>query len=86
MKRSLRWFAGSLALVSVAAWLALGANLGWTKTSVMVRTLDPVTGLESADYRPKFLPGIELLVVALAGAGGLASVPFLFGNSTKTDY
>ena len=85
MRRYLRWAAVLTAVLSVALWAALGANRGWTKTSVSVRTLDPVTGLESVEYRPKFLPGVELLAAALAAAGGLAVVSFIIKTSTKTN-
>lgn len=85
MKRYLLWAAVLTAVLSVALWTALGANRGWTKTSVPVRTLDPVTGLESVDYRPKFLPGVELLAAALATASGLAAVSFFIRTSTKAN-
>ena len=43
MKRILQLMAMLILLVAGATWLATGANPGWTQTSVVVKTLDPVT-------------------------------------------
>ena len=83
MKRFLRWISILVAAGSLALWAGLGANRGWTKTQAQVRTLDPVTGLESVEYRPQFSPGAELLAVAMAAAGGLAALSFAFKPSTR---
>ncbi|HTI69459.1 MAG TPA: hypothetical protein VMF06_05815 [Candidatus Limnocylindria bacterium] len=85
MKRFLRVAAVAVAILSAGLWLGLGANRGWTKTQQQVRTLDPVTGLESVDYRAKFSPGLELLALGLAGAAGLAALSFLFRPTTKNN-
>ena len=65
-------------LVAGITWLATGANRGWTKTSVVVKTLDPVTGIEGITYREKFLPGVDCLggSALLAGVLGAASLFF----------
>ena len=47
MKRLLRILAIVLALGATLTWAALGANRGWTRTSVPVKTLDEVTGIEA---------------------------------------
>ncbi len=80
MKRALRLLALLLALGSALAWVALGANRGWTRTSVPVRTLDAVTGIEGIEYHRKFVPGLELLGGALAGAGILGAASLFFRN------
>ena len=72
MKRSLRTFAVILALATVGTWALLGANLGWTKTSRAVKTLDEVTGIEAIGYEKKFLPGVDFLGAGLLAAGILA--------------
>lgn len=75
MKRSLQLLALLVLLATTGTWLATGANRGWTKTSVAVKTLDQVTGIEGITYQKKFLPGVDFL-----GAGLLASF-FLGGLS-----
>ena len=52
----------------MAGWLALGANRGWTKTTVTRWQKDPVTEIDGPVVEKKFVPGIDLLVVCLTGA------------------
>jgi hypothetical protein len=61
MKRGLQ-LAGILIILGVlAVWAALGANRGWTKTSVPVKTMDEVTGIEAITHEKKFVPGVEFV-------------------------
>lgn len=78
MKALLQSLALALVLAAAATWLATGANLGWTKTSVMVKTLDPVTGIDGITYQKKFLPGVDFLGAAFGGAALLAGASFFF--------
>lgn len=84
MKRAIQMLAIVLALASVALWLAMGANTGWTKNRVQVRTLDPVTELEQVEWQDKFVPGLELLGGGLAVAGVLFIGSFFVRKQTKT--
>ena len=78
MKKLLRSLAIIVALAAAVVWVATGANRGWTKTSVPVKTLDDVTGIEGISYQKKFLPGVDFLGAALAGAGLLAGTSLFF--------
>lgn len=78
MKRTLQSLALLVVLAAAAIWLATGANRGWTKTSVPVKTLDEVTGIEGITYQKKFLPGVDFLGAALGGAALLAGTSFFF--------
>ncbi len=78
MKRILRSLSLLLVLAAGITWLATGANRGWTKTSVPVKTLDEVTGIEGITYRQKFLPGVDFLGAALGGAALLAGASCFF--------
>ena len=84
MKRILQLVALLIVLVAAATWLATGANRGWTKTSVAVKTLDPVTGIEGISYEKKFLPGMDFLGAAALGAGVLAGASLFFRNNKQT--
>ena len=72
-----------LALGTAILWIALGANRGWTRTSVPVKIVDDVTGIEGVQYRQQFVPGLDILGSALLGAGLLAGASFFLSNSTK---
>lgn len=85
MKRRLQILALLLAVTAVLVWLATGANRGWTKTSVPVKTLDEVTGIEAIAYRQQFVPGVDFLGLALLGAGVLAGVSLFFRKKTTTN-
>lgn len=80
MKKALRILAAVLIVASVILWLALGANRGWTKTSVPRKTLDPVTGIEGITYEDRFVPGVDFLAAAALGSAILAGASFLFRN------
>jgi hypothetical protein len=78
VKSALRLLALAILLAALGYWLALGANRGWTKTSVPIKTLDDVTGIEGVTYQKQFIPGVEFL----AGAGAVSvlciGLSFLF--------
>ena len=78
MKRILQLLALLVVLTAAATWLVTGANLGWTKTSVAVKTLDEVTGIEGITYQKKFLPGVDFLGAGFGGAALLAGASFFF--------
>ena len=82
MRSILQRLALGLAVVVVAGWLALGANRGWTKTSVTRWQKDPVTEIDGPVIEKKFVPGIDLLALCLAGALALFVVS-LFVSRTK---
>ena len=64
-----------IAVISLAGWGALGANRGWTTTTVDHQHLDLVTGLEYPVSENRFVPGIDLLALSWISAA------VLFGGS-----
>ena len=78
VKIILRIVAVAVILVTVVYWAAAGANRGWTKTSVPVKTLDDVTGIEGVTYHQKFVPGLDFLAVAVGLGILVAGASFLF--------
>jgi hypothetical protein len=77
MRRILRVTSAIMALCAAVLWLALGANRAWTKTEVPIKTLDAVTGIEGIVYKPRFVPGLDFLAVALVGAAMILGVSYL---------
>ncbi len=68
---------GLVALAAVfAVWLALGADRGWTKTSVATMHTDEVTGIDYPVIENRFVPGIDFLALGSLGAFALVAVSF----------
>jgi hypothetical protein len=84
MKKALRILAVLVLLAAGLTWLATGATIGWTKTSVAVKTLDPVTGIEGISYQKKFIAGVDFLGGAATVAAVLAGASFFFRNKKQT--
>jgi hypothetical protein len=85
MKNVLKIVSLAIVLAAVTIWVVTGANRGWTKTSVQVKTLDPVTGIEGITYQDKFLPGVDFLGAAAGLAVVLAGSSLFFSNKSKTN-
>jgi len=83
MKRIFLSLAAVIALFAIVVWAVAGAHRGWTKTSVPVKSVDEVTGLEGITYQPRFVPGLDFLGGALLAAGVLAGASFVFRNKTN---
>ena len=77
MKKPLRLASFFVALVTLVVWLFGGPNLGWTKTSEMVKSRDAVTDLEIVTWEKRFLPGVDFLVGGLLASGILVGASFL---------
>lgn len=75
---SLRILAVIIAIGFAGAWLSLGANTGWTKTSVPVTVVDEITGIESQTWEDKFVPGLEFLGAGIVMAGLLGGASLFF--------
>jgi hypothetical protein len=82
MRRVCQFGALVLLVTSLIWWLAAGAHRGWTQTSVPVKTLDEVTGIEGVDYQKRFVPGVDLLALAALVSGTLAGLSLLVRKST----
>jgi hypothetical protein len=67
-----------LLAAALVTWAASGANLGWTRTSVPVKQLDEVTGIEGISYRSQLVPGLDFLAAAGVLAGGLMLISLLW--------
>ncbi|HZI33244.1 MAG TPA: hypothetical protein VFF11_12965 [Candidatus Binatia bacterium] len=83
MRKTLQILALLVVLGTAITWLVTGANRGWTKTSVPVKTLDKVTGIEGISYQKKFVPGVDFLGAAFGGAAILAGVSLFFRKPNK---
>ena len=78
MRRALLILAVITAVTAASLWLVKGRNSGWTKTTVEIRKMDEVTGIEGIEQEKRFVPGVDFLGAALAAAGVLAGASFIF--------
>lgn len=77
LSRVLRWGALGIALAGVALWVAAGARVGWTQTSVVTMRHDEITGIEYPVRQPTFIAGVEIPVGAAAAAVVLTGASLL---------
>jgi uncharacterized membrane protein YraQ (UPF0718 family) len=77
----LRTFLRLIAAICLAGviglWVTLGAEKGWTKTSVPIQKTDEITGIEYPVFENRFVPGLDFLVAGCAGSIFLAAVSFI---------
>lgn len=61
-----RMLAGFFMLFAFAFWSAAGWNCGWTQTvRIPIKTTATMSGTEAAILKDHFMPGLELLAIAL---------------------
>jgi hypothetical protein len=84
MRRILQTLAVVIILSGAVTWLVLGANRGWTKTSMPVTAVDEVTGIEAIAYEDQFLPGLDFLGAAVAAGGLVAGASLFLSKSQQT--
>jgi hypothetical protein len=84
MKRTLRILALIVALAGAGYWFGTGANRGWSKNRVEIKTVDEVTGIEGSQWEDRFNPGIDFLAMALGAALVLAGTSFIFRTKTES--
>jgi len=77
LRKGIRIFSVVCLAGVLVAWFALGANLGWTKTSVATQHVDEITGIEFPIFENRFVPGVEFLALGIGGAIVLAALSFL---------
>lgn len=68
MRSVIRGFALLLLVLTLGVWFSLGGSMGWTKTSVELKKVDPVTEIEYVEYQNRFVPGVEVLALGVSGA------------------
>jgi hypothetical protein len=83
MKRALQILAIVLAVATLSVWLAKGANTGFTKNRIQVKTVDPITEIEQVEWQDRFLPGVDFLGGGLVVAGALLGGSFFIRKQNK---
>ena len=74
-----------LAVAGVFVWLIGGAKIGFFVTEEYISVFDPIAKIEGVDRHPKFLPGIETLLVAGVLAGSFFLGSFLISKIVNSN-
>ncbi len=78
MLRTLARLAATLVLGAVLlTWFVLGADRGWTKTSVTTMQTDEITGLQFPVIENRFVPGVDFVAVGLGASLTLFALSFI---------
>lgn len=79
------WLAGAAVLLgTLVVWLAGGAHLGWTQTSVVEMRRDAFTEIEYPVRHDAFIAGVEFLATGLAVALVLGTAGWVAGRRSAT--
>lgn len=90
MRTALRFLSLGILLGGAVFWFFGGPHLGWTRTTVPIQKMDPVTELEYVEWQRNFVPGVDflagttVLAFVVFGASWLAR-PSLSPSSPKTN-
>jgi hypothetical protein len=77
LSRIFRWSALAVAAVGFAVWVAAGARIGWTQTSIVTMQHDQLTGIEYPVRAAAFRPGIEIPLLASVTAAMLGGIAWI---------
>lgn len=74
-----------IATAGVIMWLIGGAKIGLFVTDEYISVVEPITEIEDGDWHPKFLPGIETLMIGCVLAGSFFLGSFLISNKVNSN-
>jgi hypothetical protein len=69
VRAKLRLVALAVASVGVVFWFFGGPHFGWTKTTVEIWKVDPVTEIKFPEFEKRFVPGMDFLGGVLIVSG-----------------
>ena len=75
--RILSWVALVVFAAGILVWVAGGARLGWTETSVVVMHHDEITGINYPVREPALRAGVDIPLLAIATAAALAGLGYV---------
>lgn len=78
--RFLRWSALVVVAAGFTVWVAAGARIGWTQTSVVTMQHDELTGIDYPVRAAAFRPGVEIPLLATATAAMLGGIAWAAGR------
>jgi hypothetical protein len=85
MRVAFRLSALGILVVGLVFWFFGGPNFGWTRTSVPVEKVDPVTELEYREWVSRFVPGLDFVGGCVALAMAVFAASWLAGAGRKPE-
>lgn len=73
LTKALRVTATLALIATTATWLATGAQVGWTQTTLTTLQHDEITGIDYPVHRAGFVAGVEVLAIGTFAAAALAA-------------
>ena len=73
----LRWSALAVMALGLTVWVAAGARVGWTQTSIVTMQHDQLTGIDYPVRAAAFRPGVEIPLLATATAAMLGGIAWV---------
>jgi hypothetical protein len=74
LSQILRWSALAVVATGFSLWVAAGARMGWTQTSIVTMQHDELTGIDYPVRAAAFRPGVEIPLLATATAAMLGGI------------
>lgn len=74
ISRFLRWSALAVSATGFGVWVAAGAHIGWTQTSVVTMQHDELTGIDYPVRAAAFRPDVEVPLLATGTAALLGGI------------
>jgi len=70
--------AAFVAALTLSVWLVTGAHTGWTRTTVTIMKIDPITEIEYPETRKEFVAGVDVVAAGMALSFLLLGASLLF--------
>lgn len=77
LTRSLRGAAIAVLVAGLGVWMATGARIGWTQTSVVQMQRDEITGIDFPVRHAAFIAGVEVPLLAAVAAAVFTGLSFI---------
>ena len=76
MRTKLRLLGLAIGFGGFVFWFFGGPHFGWTKTTVEIWKVDPITEIQFPEIQKRFVPGMDFLAVCVIAAGALSALSF----------
>lgn len=75
--------AALVAIGCLVFWFLQGAHQGWSRTSSLVKTIDPTTGRSKLSREHHFQPGLDFLAATVGPSLTLFTIAYSLGRRSS---